>query len=154
MLWYATACIHLSAFTLSIWQFIALGAIVVLFFRCMSALLNPVDRTEGGIKWVLVAYATAIFSVMTVSIAMNLTLQSIDYIDHREFPGEGVAPPGPFGYQFLLYPEAISVVPNVMFLLNQWLADGLLASSVFDSVNRSSYTSHSCSSTAAILFMP
>lgn len=58
---------------------------------------------------------------------MYLNLQSISFIDNREFPGwDGGLPPGPFGYEQLIYNKAISFVPHIMFMLNTWLADGLL----------------------------
>jgi len=109
------------------------GIVVVLFFHCMVALLDPGNRKREGTKWGLVSYTVVMFSFVTVFTAMNLNVQSISFIDNREFPGvEGVLPPGPLGYQFFIYSQALSVIPNVMFLLNNWLADGLLVSSVFD----------------------
>ena len=95
----------------------------------MGALFNPANRTKGGIRWGLVAHTVAMFSFVTISTALNLDIQSFSYIDNREFPGNGGIPPGPLGYQFLIYSKAISVVPSIMFILNQWLADGLLVSS-------------------------
>ena len=100
----------------------------------MGALLNPVNRAWGGIKWPLVVHTVAMFSFVTIYTAMNLNLQSISYIDNREFPGGGLLFSGPLGYQSHIYSKAMSVVPNAMFLLNNWLADGLLASSVSNSV--------------------
>ena len=67
---------------------------------------------------------------------MNLNTRSICYIDNREFPGTAALPSGPFGYQVTVYPKAISLVPNVMFLLNNWLADGVLVSFAADLVTR------------------
>lgn len=84
---------------------------------------------------------------------MNLNLQSISYIDNRGFPGGGLLSPGPLGYQFLIYSKATSVVPNIMFLLNNWLADGLLASSVSNSVVQA-FNGGRSSSIAATLSMP
>ena len=107
-----------------------LGVIIVLFFQCMSALFNPVNRTLEGIRWGLVTYTVAMFSVVTILVAMNLNVQSLCYIDNRQFPGKDVVPPGPFGYQLFLYSNPLSIVPNFMFLLNNWLADGLLVGSV------------------------
>ena len=110
-----------------------LGIVIVLFFRCTAALLNPVHRRGEPIRWGLVSYIAIMFSVVTVLTAMEVNVQSISYIDNRNFPGiEGVLPPGPAGYQWLISPEAINVVPNVMFNLCNWLADGLLVSSLFD----------------------
>lgn len=103
------------------------GIVIVMFFQCMSALFNPVNRTKEGIKWPLVAHTAIMFSFATVYTGMTLDLQSIAFIDNRAFPGvDGLIPPGPLGYQLLVYPNAIVVVPNLMVLLNSWLADGLL----------------------------
>ena len=105
----------------------------MLFFQCMAALLDPVNRRRDGNKWGLVAYTTVMFTFVTVFTGMNLNVQSISFIDNREFPGvEGVLPPGPLGYQFFIYSKALSVVPNLMFLLNNWLADGLLVGPLFN----------------------
>ena len=130
-----------------------LGIVVVLFFQCMTALLNPVNRAWGGIKWPLVAHTAAMFSFATIYTAMNLNLQSIAYIDNREFPGEKMVLPGPLGYQFLIYSKAISVVPNLMYMLNNWLADGLLVSFVSNSVAQVSNVGRPSSSTVATLSM-
>jgi hypothetical protein len=94
----------------------------------MSALINPISRTRG-IKWWLVAHTVTMFSLVTVYNAINLHIQSISYIDNREFPGVDGGLPGPFGYQFYIYSEAISVVTTATFPFNQWIADGLLVSS-------------------------
>lgn len=108
------------------------GVVVVLFFQCMGALLDPVNRAREGIKWRLVAHTAAMFSFATIYIATTLEIESISFIDNREFPGDDVLPPGPFGYQFLIFSKAISILPQVMFFLNNWLADGLLVSAVTD----------------------
>ena len=98
----------------------------------MSALLSHANRATGGVNWLLVAHTTAMFSFVTIYTAMNTNLQSISYIDNREFPGiDDQISLGPLGYQLFIYGEAVSVVPNIMFLLNNWLADGLLVSSAF-----------------------
>jgi hypothetical protein len=107
---------------------VSLGVVIVLVFQCMGALFNPVNRAMEGIRWGLVAYTVAMFSIVTTLIAMNLDIQSISYVDNRAFPGSDVAPPGPFGYQFTLYSKPFSIIPNFLFPLNNWLADGLLVS--------------------------
>ena len=125
---------HLSMFTSSD-RFIVLGIVVVLFFQCIVALLNPIDP-RAGIKWPFVVYTVAMFSFATVFTAINLDFQSISYVDNREFNAGagGELPPGPIGYSFLVYSEAISTVANVMFLFNECLADGLLVSHISKSV--------------------
>ena len=106
-----------------------LGIVVILFFRCMGAFLNR--PREMGIRWGLVAHTVAMFSIVTTNTAMSLHVQSLSYIDNREFPGTyGALDPGPLGYQLLIYSRPINAVPYIMFFLNNWLADGLLVSFV------------------------
>jgi len=103
------------------------GIVVVLFFQCLAALFNPANRRGRSVKWGLVVYTVAMFSIVTVFTAMNDNIQSISYIDNREFPGDGdTIPPGPLGYQLFIYSKPLTIIPNLMFLLNNWLADGLL----------------------------
>ena len=108
---------------------IILGIVVVLFFQCMHALFDPVNRTRGGIKWGLVAHTVAMFSFATIYAAMSFNIQSISFIDNRNFPGVArEAPPGPFGYQLFISSTAIAIAPTPMILINDWLAVGLLVS--------------------------
>ena len=120
--------VRLSVTILSVW--FALGIVIVLFFQCMTALFNPVHRRGERIKWGLVCYTATMFSLTTVFTTSILDLQSISYIDNREFPGvDTTLPPGPLGYQWFLYSDVLTIVPNLMFLLNNWMADGLLVGS-------------------------
>lgn len=109
------------------------GIIVMLFFKCMVALSNPVHRKGERIKWGLISYTVIMFSITTIQTAVNLHVLFISYIDNRDFPGtEGVLSPGPYGYRSSIAPEALFVMPIVLFFLNNWLADGLLVSSLLD----------------------
>ena len=85
---------------------------------------------------------------------MGLNLQSISHIDNREFPGDKLFRPGPLGYKESIYSNAISVIPNLAFLLNQWLADGLLVSSILISVGRVANVNHYSSSIVVTLSTP
>jgi len=103
----------------------------VLFSQCVTGLLNPANRRRGAVKWGLVSYTLVMFLVATVLTGMGLNLGSISFIDNREFPGvDGVVAPGPLGYQVLINSSALRIVPSFMFLLNYWLADGLLVGSL------------------------
>ena len=97
----------------------------MLFFQCMAGLLSSDHRRREGIKWRFILYTMAMFSFVTVYTAMNLQIQSNTFIDHRELPGT------PLNYQYHARYEALGFIPNVMFNLNNWLADGLLVSSFF-----------------------
>lgn len=133
-LWSVNHRVHLFALTLSVRSNVS-GIVIVLFFHCMGALLGPASRTGGVVKWGLVVHTVAMFSFLTILIALLLDIQSISYIDNREFAGASGAPwAGPLSYQLLIYDKAISVVPIIMFLLNNWLADGLLVCPLFNSV--------------------
>ena len=115
-------------------QSIVLGIVIILFFQCIDALLNPVDRTRGGIQWGFVAHTTAMFSFMTIYIVTGIYILLTAYIDNRGFHGVDSLPPGPVGDRLFLYHKSIGIVPQVMFILNNWLADGLLVSPVLASV--------------------
>ena len=110
----------------------------MLFFRCMAELRNPVYRREEGIKWGFIFYTLAMFSFVTVYTAMNLHIQSKSFIDNREGGGHltsTVSNSGPLYYQYNIRGTTLGLIPNVMFTLNNWLADGLLVSSSFDATS-------------------
>jgi len=96
----------------------------------MVALANSVHRREEGIKWWLIFYTMVMFSFVTVYTAVNLHNLSMSFIDNRDptFPGSS----GPLSYQYNIPYMPLGLLPNVMFSLNNWLADGLLVSSLFD----------------------
>ena len=129
------------------------GIVIVLFFRCMKALLNPPNRARDGIKWGLVAHTVAMFSLATMSIGTGLNAMSISYVDNREFPGLGDIVPGPLGYTDLPKFHSVNAVSNSAVQLNQWLADGLLVSSAPKSVMQVSDLDHLSSYIVAILSM-
>ena len=104
----------------------------MVFFKCMAALFNPVYRRGEHIKWGLVSYTVAMFSSLTLHNAVVLKIESICFINNRNFPGgDGGLPPGPLGYQFFTYLGTLNLVAYITFLFNGWLADGLLVSSLF-----------------------
>ena len=129
------------------------GVVIVLFFQSMRTLLNPVDHTRG-IRWLLVVHTAAMFSFATIYAAVYLDLLSIFFIDKRGFSSEDGLPPGPLGYQHFTFSRAISVVPRTMFLLNNWLVDGLLVRPVLDPATRMSNVGHSPSSIVAMSSLP
>ena len=112
---------------------VLLGVLIILFFRCITALLNPANRRGDDIKWCLVSYTVLMFSFATIINGTDLGIQSICYVDNREFPGvEGVLPPGPLGYKLSIRKEALSMTNTVMFFLSHGLADGFLVRCLFD----------------------
>ena len=119
---------------------VILGIVVVLFFKCMAALLKPIHIRGDGVKWGLVSYTVIMFSFVTVFTATSLTVQSNSYIDNRglkvTYENEPVVPYfyGPFEYESTTCPRVFGFTPGLMFLFNYWLADGLLVSSPFRGV--------------------
>jgi hypothetical protein len=110
-----------------------LGVLIVLFFQCIVALFNPANRRKKSVKWGLVSYTVAMFSFATVLTGMGLNIESVSRIDNRDFPGiDGMFPPGPIGYQLFTWSGVLLITPSTMFLLNYWLADGLLVGSSLD----------------------
>lgn len=101
------------------------GIIVVVFFRCMSALLDPAGRKQRGIRWPLVIHTVAMFSFATFSIVTDFHIRIGDWIDNRDFPGNDVSPPGPFGY-FLDNSDPVYLLPLVPLVLNGLFGDALL----------------------------
>lgn len=126
---------HLRA-CLSVLNLFVLGALIVLFFKCMALLLKPVNRKREGIKWGLVSYTVVMFACGTIVTGMGQNMASVSFIDNREFPGvEGVSPPGPLGYLVTACSTGkFEILPTIAALLNYWLADGLLVSRLYDPV--------------------
>ena len=81
-------------------------------------------------------------------------MKSISYVDNRKFADNYGLPPGPYVYEASLGSKAIYIVPNLMFVLNNWLADGVLVSSTLDSVAQVPDVGCLPSSTVAVLFTP
>jgi len=96
----------------------------------MAALLNPVHHRGEGTKWWLICHTAAMFEFVTVYTTMNLAVQSNSFIDNRVHVHSG-----PLAYQFLFRDTTLGLIPNAMFNLNNWLADGLLVSSLFNTAS-------------------
>ena len=124
------------------------GIVIILFFQCMGTLLDHVIRTRGGIKWGLLAYTVAVFSFVTIFTVTALNVQLVSYVEFREVPD------GPLFYHPTATEEWLAVMPEVVFSLNQWLADGLLVSSALNSAVRMSEVDPPLSCTVVTLFMP
>jgi hypothetical protein len=110
------------------------GILVVLFFRCIGALLGPTNRMKRGAKSLLLAHSTILFLFTTVGHAIDRDIISTSFIDNREFGGNEGLPPGPVGYQVLASSAVAPALGQVLFPLSQWLADGLLVSSASNSI--------------------
>ena len=113
------------------------GIVIAFFCQCIGALLSPTNRRHkvGGMRWGLVALTTVMFLSSTTALALNLDALFFGYVSrwtNRNSP----TLPGPLGSWFS--PGTSSIILANMISLNQWLADGLLVSSVSKSVVQAS----------------
>ena len=83
----------------------------MLFFQCTAALSNPANRRREGIRWWIVSYTVLMFSFATILTGAGLNLESISYIDRREFTSAGSGSPGPLGYQSTIASTAFGLIP-------------------------------------------
>ena len=107
-----------------------------------------------SVKLGLVIYTVALFSLITISLAVGRDMFSTVFIDIRHFPGTEEYPPGPIGGRtiFSTDPAHVTLVGFPGFV-NQWLSDGLLVSSISNSAAFGCY-SHSSSYIVAMSLMP
>ena len=110
------------------------GIVIVLFCQCMGALLGPTNRKHktGGIRWGLVALTTVMFLLSTTALALNIRWLSPYCIRVHYYANDTLLLSGPLGYQYHI--NTLSDIATSIISLNQWLADGLLVSSVSKSV--------------------
>ena len=124
--------LHVCLFVNILFVWFILGVVIILSFQCIAALFNPAHRKGEPIKWGLVSYTAVTFTLATVFTTINLAIQVASYIDNRAVPGveDLQIPPGPFGYILALVAPGVAL--SAVFALSNWLADGLLVSSLFD----------------------
>ena len=103
------------------------GIIIHLFLQCMSVLLNPINRTRGGIK-LLVAHTVAMFSMVTAFTVIYLNAQHVSYTSTQT-----CGPYSPLGQETTFLYSGPGHAFRFLFPLNQSLADGLLVSDTFNS---------------------
>ena len=116
--------IHVSKCTCSLHcSSVILGIATTLFFQCMWALLNPVNRTVKGVEWGLLAHTVILFSTATVLMLINLIVQFMFHTDFRGSGSSGGFTPSIAGVFFY---SPMAPTTSLLFLFNQWLADGFL----------------------------
>ena len=94
------------------------------------------------------------FLTITVYNGDNLGLQSLSYVDNREYPGDNDGFPGPYNYEYIILNKPISFIPAIMFISNYWLADGLLVSPVPNLYAQLANMGCSSSSIVVVSFTP
>lgn len=132
--------VHLSIYAHLVFRFTILGIVIALFFKCMRALLNPVNRRAKVVKCGLVVHTAAMFVLVTIFIVLYTSCQRLTLINSNQ--SYGFWPellPGPSDY----WVGMVEYTPAYTYVLNQWLADGFLVSSVPCSVARVSNLGYS-----------
>ncbi|KAK1222835.1 hypothetical protein PQX77_014257 [Marasmius sp. AFHP31] len=94
------------------------GITIVLFFQCMVALLRP--RNGRKPNYSLALYTLVLFGLGTTFTAINGRLLQLAFVDNRAIEG------GPEAWQLLNYSTARPLTANTVFIIANWLADGLL----------------------------
>ncbi|KAJ8072805.1 hypothetical protein PM082_016364 [Marasmius tenuissimus] len=94
------------------------GITIVLFFQCMLALLRP--RHGRKPNYFLALYTFVLFGLGTTFTAINGRLLQLAFVDNRAIEG------GPEAWQLLNYSTARPLTANAVFIIANWLADGLL----------------------------
>ena len=133
---------------------IVLGIVVILFFQCIGALVDPANDMRRSVKLGLVAYTAALVSFSTISLAVARNVLSTGFIDIRNFPGTEEYPPGPLGGTLIFgVDNGRATLVSFPAPVNQWLSDGLLVSSISNLAACAHYT-HSSSYIVAMSFVP
>ena len=99
-------------------------------------------------------HTAVMFLCVTIHTAINLNIVTASYVNNREFTGTDELRPGPLGYQNLAFYETTGVISTVMFLLNNWLADGLLVNFTLGYTTQESDVGHQFSFIVVTPSMP
>ncbi|KAJ3738336.1 hypothetical protein EV360DRAFT_58185 [Lentinula raphanica] len=99
------------------------GVVLTLFIQCVIAIVNnrkkPKIQTKKSI--IMLCYVCFMFAMGTLFTAGNMNLQQRSYISFRNFPDGG-----PLGYGLSQYSTWRAIMPNAVFIISNWFADGLL----------------------------
>ncbi|KAL0059241.1 hypothetical protein AAF712_014019 [Marasmius tenuissimus] len=107
---------------------ICYGIIVVLVFQCAAAVLSSSNK---NMRIPMLIYVAFMFALGTIFTALNLNGLQDRYIQFRNFP-EG----GPLGYGLSQFSSWRSILANTVYIVSNWLADGLLIYRCFVIWNR------------------
>ncbi|KAG6826140.1 hypothetical protein H0H92_000995 [Tricholoma furcatifolium] len=101
---------------------VAYGAELVIFIMCFTLLVQQTTRANFRKNIALIAYISALFICSTLFIAANSEMTRLAFVDNRNFPG------GPSAYEELMFSIPVDNLGNVVFVIANWLADGLMVS--------------------------
>ncbi|EPQ61278.1 hypothetical protein GLOTRDRAFT_125003 [Gloeophyllum trabeum ATCC 11539] len=90
----------------------------LLFFKCAFILLDRRSSPKSNLRWLV--YVSLLFVVATVQVGASIKFMQMTWIDNRNFPG------GPAMYIQMVFSAWINTVSNVAYVINNFLADGLL----------------------------
>jgi hypothetical protein len=105
---------------------VAFGVVVTLFFMCFSVLYRQTaTRVRSRQRIILWVYICVVFILNTLFIAANSQFTQLAFIDDRNYPG------GPAQFENDMWSIPIDEVNNVVFVLQNWMNDGMIVSVVF-----------------------
>lgn len=100
-----------------------------MFFQCLGATFSSTNRARVGTNWDLLSYCIAMFSFVTMYIAMDLNLHPFFTLTPENSLETTKHPRAAFGYQWPIHSSELFIVPDFVFMLDNWLVDGPLVSS-------------------------
>jgi hypothetical protein len=106
---------------------VAFGVVVTLFCMCFSVLYRQAaTRERSRQRIILWVYICIVFILNTLFIAANSKFTELAFIDDRNYPG------GPAQFENDMWSIPIDEVNNVVFVLQNWMNDGMIVSVVFN----------------------
>lgn len=97
---------------------ITFGSSFIIYLLTLTAILRKPAKASK--EWFHIFFASALFVLGLLYVAFDNDMQVNDFIDDRDFPG------GPEAYESAHYSDALTVIPNVFFVVTEWIADAFL----------------------------
>lgn len=96
------------------------GIELTLFFICFKLLLSQMDRTHYKRPAILLAFISVLFVLGTLFVFSLAEFTQLAFIVDRDFPG------GPAAYEKAMFWIPVDELGVVVFVMGNWLMDGLL----------------------------
>lgn len=102
---------------------VVLGMLVILYCVTLESLWRVLYRSKGKEArrtWFFIGYITILFILGTLYFIAETWGTEAAFVDYRNFPG------GPLGWEGVSDAYPLIYMGNVVYILADWMADGLL----------------------------